>query len=233
MLRPDSAVEWEPLHDRFPIFRTRFGQHLPPYWQEDITECVAKYREWRYLSGESMTSRQRQLGSAADFVVGVADGKVVARELPWLIDLYRGRLLGLANNMSLGSYVCSDDERSSINGNVLPVGSGYEWHVDTNPLTGLLFVTEHPAGSGGELVFRPDPVARPAEEWEELVVRPRSGDLLLFDAREAAHHVRQVDGPHERITIPMNYYFADGPAFRPDDLDDYLYGAMASSSDRG
>lgn len=221
--RPGPTVHWERLHDAFPVFRTRYGDQLPPAWQADIVAATTG-RELRYLSGESVTSRQRQLGSATEFVVGVVDGKGVASELPWLVDLYQYTLLELANQKFMAAYACSSDERSAINLNVLPVGSGYEWHVDTNPLTGLLFVTDHPEGTGGELEFRADPVTHPAEEWE-LVIRPRAGDLLLFDARYAAHHVRPVRGPGERITVPMNYYFAGESAARPDDLDKYLYGS--------
>lgn len=211
------------LHKEFPIFGIEAQRWLPEGWQQAILECSRKYQEMRYLSGESVTSRQRQLGSAADFVVGVVQGTMVAEELAWLVDFYRGVVLDLTNGLSLGEFVCSDDLRSAVNVNMVPPGSGYEWHVDTNPMTGLLFVTDHPAGSGGELVFRPDPVTRPHEQWE-LLIHPRPGDLLLFDAREAAHHVRPVLGQEERVTVPMNLYFADQHATRPDDLDAYLYG---------
>jgi 2OG-Fe(II) oxygenase superfamily len=217
------SVQMERLHEAFPIFRTQCATWLPAGWVTELVECSAVHQETRYLSGNSVTSRQRQLGSAAEFVVGVVQGKLVASELPWLMEFYRGRVLRLANSLGLGTFVCSEDERSSINVNVLPVGSGYEWHVDSNPLTGLLAVSDHPAGTGGELVFRPDPLTRPDEDWE-LVVRPRTGDLLIFDARDAAHHVRPVLGPTERLTVPMNFYFADRRVVRPNDLDDYLYG---------
>jgi hypothetical protein len=211
------------LHDAFPIYRISCTSWLPVGWDQDILECSRVHRELRYLGGESATSRQRQLGNAADFVVGVVQGKVVADELPWLVDFYRGAVLNLANGLSLGDFVCSSDIRSAININSIAPGNGYEWHVDTNPLTGLLFVTDQPKGSGGELVFRSDPVTRP-DEWWELTVHPRFGDLLLFDAREAAHNVCPVLGASERISAPMNFYFADQDAARPDDLDTYLYG---------
>jgi hypothetical protein len=209
------------LHEAFPIFQTAAAPWLPAGWSRDILECCWTHQEMRYLSGDSVTSRQRELGSAAEFVVGVVQGKVVASELPWLVDFYQGQVLDLANSLCMGAFLCSDDVRSSVNINLVPPGSGYEWHVDTNPLTGLLFVTDHL--EGGELVFRPDPVIRP-DEWWELVVRPRSGDLLLFDAREAAHHVRPVFGPAERVSVPMNFYFTDPGPVRPLDLDEYLYG---------
>ncbi len=50
------------------------------------------------------------------------------------------------------------DERYGV---VLNVQRGtaerFECHIDSNPLTGLLFCTDHPAG--GELVFAHDPDA--------------------------------------------------------------------------
>ncbi|MER7283922.1 2OG-Fe(II) oxygenase [Dactylosporangium sp. NPDC000244] len=122
-----------------------------------------------------------------------------------------------------GEFAGSADERSAINVNVLRTGNGYEWHVDSNPLTGLLFVTDQPAEGGGELVFRADPVTSPGEDWE-LAVRPRAGELLLFDARRAAHAVMPVRGAADRVSVPMNFYYANAANGRPDCLDRYLYG---------
>ncbi|GAA3741080.1 hypothetical protein GCM10022225_25550 [Plantactinospora mayteni] len=225
--RPTSAgrphVSAERLHTGFPIVRLDYRGRLPAGWQRQVVDCAETYREWSLLGGESVTSRQRQLGSAASCPVGVVTGKVVGAELSWLDALYREELLDLANGLGLGTFEPSADERSAINVNVLPPGSEYEWHVDSNPVTALLFGTDQPAGTGGELVFRPDPVTRPTEDWE-LAVVPRAGDLLLFDGREAAHSVRPVRGATERLTVPMNFYFAGAGVTRPDDLDRYLYG---------
>ena len=44
----------------------------------------------------------------------------------------------------------------------------FECHVGSNPLTGLLFCTEHLAGAGGELVFAHDPAAA-QRHYEEVL----------------------------------------------------------------
>jgi hypothetical protein len=215
------------LSTHFPIVELDLRGILPTGWREQVLDCARTFREMSTLSGASVTSRQRQLGYSGACPVGVVSGAVVARELPWLLDLYRRDVLALANDLGedrrLGTFVDSDDLRSAVNLNVLPDGSQYEWHVDSNPMTGLLFVTDQPEGTGGELKFVADPVFRAGEEWERVVV-PRSGRLLLFDAREAAHTVLPVRGGYDRVSVPMNYYRADAGRTRPSDLDQYLYG---------
>jgi len=220
-----SGQRIERLSDSFPIFGLGYADQLPELWAAKIADCTQRHGEAQFLDGRSATSRQRQLGVLPGAVVSVnvVTGKVVATELGWLCDLYRDNVHRLANSLGLGEFVTSPDERSAVNLNVIPRGSQYEWHVDTNPLTGLLFVTSHPSGDGGELVFRPDPVACPGEDWE-FVVTPRAGDLLLFDGRRAAHTVYPVRGTRDRITVPMNFYLAGSGLSRPDDLDAYLYG---------
>ena len=148
-------------------------------------------------------------------------GDLVAQTVPWLDGLYRTEILTLVNSLGFGQYEVSTDQRSRINLNTTLKGARYEWHVDSNPMTALLFVTTHEPSDGGQLLFRPDPQVRPGETWE-LQVSPKAGTLLVFDAREAAHVVTEVLAGR-RISAPMNYYDA-GMQERPADLDGYLYG---------
>jgi hypothetical protein len=219
----DIGLKAERIDAPFPIFRVDSDSLLPVGWVAEIRDRVSVFAEYSCLSGESPTSRQKQLGDFGDHPVGVVTGKVVVHELPWLSAFYHERVLTLANNLELGEFVASPDVRSAVNVNILPPGSGYEWHVDSNPLTGLLFVTGQSDVTGGELVFRPDPLSRAGEDWE-LTIRPEAGVLLLFDAREAAHAVQPVHGTVDRISVPMNFYYAGAGSNRPDCLDQYLYG---------
>lgn len=218
----NSDATRESLSNHFPIFRFDLRPWLPPDWEEHVCDFAVIYGELSYLDGRSVTSRQHEFGMTADGLVGIAVGEIIALELPWLFKLYQTTILQLANELEIGRYTVASDLRSAINVNILPACSQYEWHIDSNPLTGLLFVTEHPLGTGGELVFRPDPLGRPTEDWE-LTVAPHAGDLLLFDAREAAHTVLPVPPPQRRLSVPMNYYLADVAYARPVDLDRYLY----------
>lgn len=219
-----SALIDTSLTNHFPIFRFDLKGVLPADWEDDIFNAAARYGTFSCLNGGSVTSRQREFEMTADHIVGVNTGAVVALKIPWLFQLYEKNILKLANALGMGHYVVANDIRSAININILPAGSQYEWHVDSNPLTGLLFVTDHPTGTGGELVFRPDPLARPGADWE-ITIAPCAGDLLLFDAREVAHTVLPVHEPMTRISVPMNYYLAEASRRRPEDLDRYLYSA--------
>ena len=83
----------------------------------------------------------------------------VQQGLPWLYELYRDQFLELASEAWGEPIDAGYDDRYGV---VLNVQRGntmrFECHVDSNPLTGLLFFTGHPDG-GGELVFAHDPEA--------------------------------------------------------------------------
>lgn len=208
------------LIDTIPAFASDVRDLLPADWQNQISACSARASRWQLLEGASVTSREAAFLESAPPCVGVVTGEVIAEELPWLNALYKHEFLKLANAVGEGQYEVSSDVRSGVNINATPMGARYEWHVDSNPITGLLFATSHARKDGGQLIFRPDPIARPFESWE-LKVSPSAGTLLLFDAREAAHVVTQVQ-TGLRLSVPMNYYFI-GRQDRPEDLDAYLY----------
>ena len=135
----------------------------------------------------------------------------------------------------LGQLVCAEplsiatDERITINLN-LQRGSAmrYECHVDSNPLEGLLYVTDHPPGTGGELVVSHRLTARTVPEVDEsaAIVYPRAGHLLFFDARQRAHYVRSLTSEDAvRVVVAMNFYTPSCPeSSRPPDLNRHLFG---------
>lgn len=209
------------LLDEIPAFATDVSELLPARWEAQIADLSAQRSVWQTLDGGSITSREQSFHLAAEAHVGVVTGDVVAEHLPWLDSLYRSVLRDLANSLGIAEYEPSIDLQSGININTTRRGARYEWHVDSNPLTALLFATSHEPAAGGQLLFKADPITRPNEDWE-LQVSPSAGTLLLFDAREAAHVVTEVlEG--QRISVPMNFYIA-GRQERPSDLDEYLYG---------
>jgi hypothetical protein len=176
------------------------------------------------LTGHCSTSRSRAFGDDTVHRVVVTDGLSAMDELPWLEKLYNGPFLDLANRIvGAGTYRCSDNKQVALNINSLPVGEMYEWHVDSNELTGLLFCPTDDLAAGGELIFRADPAS--GENWV-VTVRPERGLFLLFDARPVPHCVRPCSV--ERVTVPMNYYFtsSDEGSLRPNDLDAYLYESL-------
>ena len=111
----------------------------------------------------------------------------------------------------------SDKVINGVNINVLQgVGGRYESHLDTNPLTGLIFATTHADEEGGQLEFDVTP--------SPLIFPPRAGMLLLFDATRAPHRVTPLKKDVTRISIPMNFYTEETLEQRSPDLDSYLYG---------
>jgi 2OG-Fe(II) oxygenase superfamily len=105
-------------------------------------------------------------------------------------------------------------------------GMRFECHVDSNPLTGLLFCTDHPAG--GEFVVAHDAKAADlaAVERDCSVIRPHAGHLIYFDGRDFPHYARRLTAASgTRIVAVMNFYTESCPeATRPPELNRHLYG---------
>lgn len=106
-------------------------------------------------------------------------------------------------------------------------GMRFECHVDSNPLTGLLFCTDHPAG-GGELVVGHDPAAADVDAIERdcSVIRPHAGHLIFFDGRKNPHYARPLALEADvRVVAVMNFYTGSCPeSTRPPELNRHLYG---------
>jgi hypothetical protein len=151
----------------------------------------------------------------------------VRERLPWLYRAYRNEFLALAGEVSGERVAAARDDRYGI---VLNVQQGakmrFECHVDSNPLTGLLFCTNHPAG--GELVVAHDADAADVEAVERncSVIRPHAGHVIYFDARKHPHYARPIAASSgRRIVAVMNFYTESHPeSTRPVELNRHLYG---------
>lgn len=170
---------------------------LPENWQHEIIDIATQFSELLVLNGQYATSLEV---TSEDIDVFMVYGNIIHEKLPWLYNLYTMEILRLANTSFNDEYEYSVSIPTSITLNSLRgKHARYELHVDSNPLTGLLFVTTHLSGTGGELVFY--------DGEEILTIYPKSGELLLFDAREVPHTVLPLNEDSTRISIPMNYYF--------------------------
>lgn len=197
---------------------------LPSGWQEDITTVAsdAEVREFPrtpILSREAVAVRYIRRGRVhADQVRG---------RLPWLYRSYRDAFREMARDACAERVQAAGDDRY---GAVLNVQRGrsmrFECHVDSNPLTGLLFCTDHQGG--GELVVAHDPDAADIADVERhcSVIRPHAGHLIFFDARQHPHYVRPLTQESGlRIAAVMNYYTESYPeSTRPAELNRHLYG---------
>ncbi len=199
---------------------------LPPDWQHQV-ETVTRDAEFRAFPRTPVISRE------AEDVQRISRGRVhaaqVAERLPWLLRLYRSAFRELAQCAVAEKVFAAADERY---GSVLNVQCGtdmrFECHIDSNPLSGLLFFSDHDLGAGGELIFAHDQDARSAAEIDRScsVLRAQSGHLIFFDGRRHPHYVRPLaDASGLRIVAVMNYYTASCPeSTRPPELNRHLYG---------
>ncbi len=103
----------------------------------------------------------------------------------------------------------------------------FECHVDSNPVTGLLFFTDHPAG-GGEFVVGRDTSAVGVEalERDRTFITPRAEDPVFFDGKTYPHYARALVSESDmRVAAVMNFYTRQYPeSTRPAVLNRHLFG---------
>ena len=199
---------------------------LPPHWRQDVLKTAAR-ADVRDFPVTPVISRE------AAGVRCIPRGRVhadqVAYGLPWLREFYRSDFRELAERVAGGPVAAARDERY---GAVLNVQRGkrmrFECHVDSNPLTGLLFCTDHDLGAGGELVFGHVREASGRHDIDRScsVIRSQSGHLIFFDGRHQPHYVRPLTSDDAvRVVAVMNYYTRSFPeSTRPAELNRHLYG---------
>lgn len=197
---------------------------LPAGWQREI-QAVATDADFRKFPRTPVLSREAQA------VTRIHRGRVhaddVRNHLPWLYDAYRGKFLELAAQSCAEPVYPAWDERYGVVLNVQRgTGMRFECHVDSNPLTGLLFCSDH--ASGGELVVAHDETAADvaAVERDCSVIRPVAGHLIFFDARCHPHYARPLTTASGlRVAAVMNFYTESVPeSTRPRILNKHLYG---------
>jgi len=200
------------------------AESLPANWQREIGLAAAG-AEYRGFPRTPVLSRE------APEVTYIQRGRLhadqVRSHLPWLYQAYRGQFLTLARLACAEQVVPASDPRYGV---VLNVQRGttmrFECHIDSNPLTGVLFLTNHTVG--GELVFAHDTDAADvaAVERDCSVVRPQAGLLIFFDARRYPHYARPLAKSSDlRVVAVMNFYTESCPeSTRPKELNRHLYG---------
>lgn len=207
---------------------TRFDvtDQLPGDWQENIG-AVAAEADFRDFPRTPILSRE------APDVTHVARGRVhavqVQQRLPWLYKLYRDEFLDLACRAWGEPIEPALDDRYGVVLNVLRGNKmRFECHVDSNPVTGLLFFTSHPVG-GGDLVIGHDPAGVGVEELERdgTAVTPRAGQMIFFDGMTYPHYARSLVSESDvRVVAVMNFYTQSCPeSTRPSGLNHHLFGA--------
>jgi hypothetical protein len=200
--------------------------YLPLNWRSQLLR-LADDAEFRRFPRTPVLSREAP--SVLDIHRGRVHAHQVRERLPWLSKLYRGVFLEMAAEASPEPVSAASDDRYGL---VLNVQRGtdmrFECHVDSNPLTGLLFCTDHEAGAGGELAVAHDPSASDigAVDQDCSVIWPHAGHLIFFDARKHPHYARRLtEASDTRVVAVMNFYTESCPeTTRPPELNKHLYG---------
>ena len=198
---------------------------LPQDWTTDIKKVSAEAHFGNYPCTPFLS---REAADVKYINRGRVRADAVQHGLPWLYELYRGEFLGLAEQAWREPIKAARDNRYGV---VLNVQQGntmrFECHVDSNPVTGLLFFTEHPDG-GGELVLANDPAAVGVDALEEngSVIRPQAGQLIFFDGKSYPHYARTLwSNGDVRVVAVMNFYTESCPeSTRPSGLNQHLFG---------
>jgi hypothetical protein len=197
---------------------------LPEGWRQQV-EKVAAGADIRDFPPTPLLTRE------ATDVKSVKRGRVhalqVRQGLPWLYELYHGAFRDLAEHAWHEPIAAARDDRYGV---VLNIQRGthmrFECHVDSNPLTGLLFFTDH--HSGGEFVVSHDVTAQSvaAVDANCAIIRPHAGHLVFFDVTEHPHYARPLLADSDvRILADMNFYTESSPEEqRPRALNHYLFG---------
>ncbi len=198
---------------------------FPEGWQKDIG-AVAAEADFQAFPRTPILSRE------APDVTHIERGRVhadaVMQRLSWLYKLYRNEFLELATEAWREPIDAAYDDRYGV---VLNVQRGktmrFECHVDSNPVTGLLFFTDHPAGAG-ELVVSHDPDAVGVDQLERdcTPIRPEAGQIVFFDGRSCPHYARELQGESDvRVVAVMNFYTGSCPeSTRPPELNRHRFG---------
>lgn len=147
----------------------------------------------------------------------IASGELISKKLPEVYRLYEETLPELVRSHVGLSIVPSKYPRTAVTLNLLSEGERYELHVDSNSVTGLLYINTLLENEGGALrLYYPG--------RKPLDIQPVAGDFLLYDARWVPHEVLSVRAKIGRLSLPMNYFLETDIELRPDLLDNYLFG---------
>lgn len=210
---------------RWNVFQ--IGDYLPDGWIGELLSIADRKAQTREFRPTMSTARE-----AGDGIIPIVavDGDELAREATWIGDLYRSWFTELAKTFGDPTVRPSDNAKVALSLNVQsgPVDR-YPCHVDSNPVEGLLYLTDCDINTGGELVVGLDPEASSVEEVDAncALIYPRAGQLFFFDARRNAHYVRPMRQEGAiRAVVTMNYYTDSCPEeTRPTGLDEQLFVA--------
>jgi hypothetical protein len=167
----------------------------------------------------------------------VIDGLQIALHLPEIQRLH-AKTTRLVRKLFGDAIETLADEQVACNVNITQPGGSYRYHYDRNAITALLYLNET---SGGETECYPGHRLRVPASLQrdvdrvlgsrvvrsvfgrQVLVRPRTGRLLIMRGDRCLHSVREVSGPLDRINIVMSYDVKGAEYANGEQLNSYLY----------
>lgn len=174
----------------------------------------------------------------------VIDGHQISDHLPEIQNLHK-QATAYVRNMFGESLEPLADKQVACNINITQPGGSYRYHYDRNAVTAILYLNET---SGGEtecypshrlnLMYLQREVDRVFENpmcrrvfGRQILVRPRTGRLLVMRGDRCLHSVREVHGDADRINVVMSYDVKGARYANGDRLNSYLYSSALHRSD--
>ncbi|MEV6925527.1 2OG-Fe(II) oxygenase [Dactylosporangium sp. NPDC051485] len=199
---------------------------LPAGWDTELLD-LAQHSAARHTFRPLMATARED--ADAEIPLETVNGEHLAADAPWLIELYTGWFRQLALQLTEEELFITTTLNRALSLNILrPDGTRYPCHVDSNPMQGLLYLTDLDPSTGGGLVVARDRNARTVADVDADcgIIYPHRGQLYFFDARAHAHYVEPLHSPVTRAVVTMNYYSPSCPeSVRPAGLDEQLFNS--------
>ena len=168
----------------------------------------------------------------------VIDGRQIFLHLPEIQRLHAKATRVIRHIFGNGIEPLAD-EQVACNINITQPGGSYRYHYDRNAITAILYLNET---EGGETECYPNYRLRvsqtllqqeidrvfesEAARWlfaRQVLVRPRTGRLVIMRGNRCLHSVREVRGNRDRINVVMSYDTKGAQYANGDLLNSYLY----------
>lgn len=144
----------------------------------------------------------------------VVDGRSVTAHAPNLVEWVRAMIPAEVQRLTGEEWKLSTDPDAYINVNLLRgLGERYEWHIDPNPLTVVVYVTGHT--DGGEFMYKLDNVVHTLPVY--------CGLMVVMEGCKIPHAVATMLSDVPRISIPIELYQGDAPTALYSHKDAALY----------
>ncbi len=184
----------------------------------EIIEFTEKNSKHFVNKGKLPGSLESEETAGLDYYVVAGDA--IKSDLPWLWHKYADEWMQMVSQ-SLGiNCVPCDVDTISININALySSGSRYEWHVDSDPYSGVLFLTDNSKADGGEFVIEVDGIRKK--------IYPQKNKMILFDGVSCPHGVGVLKTNKPRITVVMVFLDPNNTSLKGAEEQNYskaLYG---------